>query len=203
MTTRVADWISTFRVASPELLRATSPWCALQCFGQLLYSENIHGFELSHPVEKIDTFWSHSWHGSAWNKVLVLLLFYNGLPALLISSLLAALMFAFSSLGFLPGPEKPLTWGEEGETFVYSPWGLFCAFPICVGVWLLWRPRSSIFVDRLCIHQSDPEQKALGVLCMGAFLKNSKQMLVLWDATYVERGSAQTSCLFTGCFKLC
>ncbi|CAJ1419077.1 unnamed protein product [Effrenium voratum] len=46
---------------------------------------------------------------------------------------------------------------------------------------------ASIFLDRICIHQSDPRLKMEGVMSIGAFLKRSERMLVLWDASYMQR----------------
>ena len=46
--------------------------------------------------------------------------------------------------------------------------------------WLL----SLWFQDKVCIHQTDDELKRSGVLAIGAFLLNSKEMLILWDKTY-------------------
>lgn len=42
-------------------------------------------------------------------------------------------------------------------------------------------------MDMACIHQGDPDLKSEGVLNIGAFLKNSKKLLVLWDSTYSSR----------------
>lgn len=44
-----------------------------------------------------------------------------------------------------------------------------------------------VFVDMACIHQGDPDLKSEGALNIGAFLKNSKKLLVLWDSTYSSR----------------
>eukprot|EP00439_Symbiodinium_sp_Y106_P070182 s344_g12.t1 len=38
-----------------------------------------HSFMVSH----IDEFWSHSWHGQAWQKVVLLNILQNGFPAML------------------------------------------------------------------------------------------------------------------------
>ena len=52
---------------------------------------------------------------------------------------------------------------------------------------LFWRPQQRIFLDVMCINQKDAEQKFLGLLSMGAFLKYSDSLLVLWDPTYTHR----------------
>ncbi|CAJ1371363.1 unnamed protein product [Effrenium voratum] len=52
---------------------------------------------------------------------------------------------------------------------------------------LLWRPPGLVFLDRVCIDQSTRTAKCEGVLNIGAFLKNSITMVVIWDPTYVKR----------------
>ena len=44
-------------------------------------------FHLSFRTEKIDCFWSHSWHADAWKTYFLLLVIYNARPALIIGSL--------------------------------------------------------------------------------------------------------------------
>ena len=43
------------------------------------------------------------------------------------------------------------------------------------------RPQQSLFVDFVCINQLNTETKTLGVLNLGAILKKSRKMLVLYD----------------------
>jgi len=57
----------------------------------------------------------------------------------------------------------------------------------CIMALPLWRSSRSVFLDRACIHQSDAVLRKLGVDSIGAFLKMSKFMVVLWDPTYVTR----------------
>ncbi|CAE7443953.1 unnamed protein product, partial [Symbiodinium microadriaticum] len=52
---------------------------------------------------------------------------------------------------------------------------------------LFWRPRQLVFVDRVCISQVNPELQAMGTLSLGAILKCSDTMLVLWDPTWARR----------------
>lgn len=54
-------------------------------------------------------------------------------------------------------------------------------------VLLAWRDQSSTFLDRMCINQSNTQLKSEGVASIGAFLRMSETMLVLWDVTYVKR----------------
>ena len=52
---------------------------------------------------------------------------------------------------------------------------------------LFWRPRQLVFVDRVCISQVNRELQAQGTLSLGAILKCSDTMLVLWDPTWARR----------------
>ncbi|CAJ1351427.1 unnamed protein product [Effrenium voratum] len=112
--------------------------------------DNETAFQVSKSVVRIKEFWSHSWHGSTWRKVLTLLVVKNGLAAL-ISSLFFALLFALLfGFGLLPAYGAGVETEDEGERVFSSA-------------------------------------KAEGTLNIGAFLKNSEAMLVLWDSSYVER----------------
>ncbi|CAE7410120.1 unnamed protein product [Symbiodinium sp. CCMP2456] len=52
---------------------------------------------------------------------------------------------------------------------------------------LFYRPEAPIFLDVVCIDQVNAKRKARALLSMGAFLKASRSMLILWDATYSDR----------------
>lgn len=43
------------------------------------------------------------------------------------------------------------------------------------------------FLDKLCIHQTDPIKKQKGINAIGAFLIKSERVTILWDATYFTR----------------
>ena len=49
---------------------------------------------------------------------------------------------------------------------------------------LVWKRCKLVFLDVACIDQSNHVNKAEGLVSMGAFLKSSKRMLVLWDLSY-------------------
>lgn len=44
-----------------------------------------------------------------------------------------------------------------------------------------------VFLDKTCIHQEDPVLKARGILKLGAFLRSSRQMLVLLTPMYFKK----------------
>ena len=45
----------------------------------------------------------------------------------------------------------------------------------------------SIWVDKLCVHQTDLELKAAQIAALPIFVAHSSRMLILWDDTYFER----------------
>ncbi|CAJ1449959.1 unnamed protein product, partial [Effrenium voratum] len=183
---RVARYMSAMQVSDPELLRAASPSCVLSGFGRALRDGPFEAHHLSRATTRISAFWSHSWHGQPWKKILVLLFIYNGFPAVVLGSWAALLLLALTSWNFLPGYAKAATL-EPGTVYIFSMWGLGGGALVAGLALLLWQPRGSIFLDRVCIHQTDENLKAQAILSIGAFLKNSDTMLVLWDPSYVER----------------
>ncbi|CAE7614995.1 ddx1 [Symbiodinium sp. KB8] len=156
-------------------------------FGKALRgSKKLH--RLSYQTKKISMFWSHSWHGSTWRKYMTLLLFYNGATAAVIACLgsaVAAVLFAFELLPVVKGPNN------YTEDLPYAHWQTFWAATVGMILYILvllfWRPVDSIFFDVICIDQLNPERKGKGLLSIGAFLKSSRSMLILWDATYSGR----------------
>ena len=46
---------------------------------------------------------------------------------------------------------------------------------------------NAVFLDKLCIHQTDPERKKKAIQSLGAFLMQSREMVILWDRSYFQR----------------
>ncbi|CAJ1394068.1 unnamed protein product [Effrenium voratum] len=177
--------MASMQVTRQEVLRGAPAGRVLRSAWAVLTErvDDHKAFEVSKPVEHITEFWSHSWHGSAWRKVLTLLVVKNGFAALvtsLFSSLLFALLFGF---GILPA----YSFGEETEEDFRSVWALSAGCVASCLTLLLWRPQTCVFLDRVCIDQRSPKAKAEGTLNVGAFLKNSDAMLALWDSSYAQR----------------
>ena len=83
--------------------------------------KQIQGFQ----VQQISSFWSHSWHGGHWQKILTLLMLYNGPASVLVGSLVAFLMTLLFSLGLLPGfIRDPVNFGHV----VSSTWALVSGY---------------------------------------------------------------------------
>mmetsp|Transcript_27489 Transcript_27489/g.63567 ORF Transcript_27489/g.63567 Transcript_27489/m.63567 type:complete len:561 (+) Transcript_27489:137-1819(+) len=153
-------------------------------------------YEHSFAVNTIDDFWSHSWHAPYLQKLATLLIHYNGLAAYVIATAAAAIAmvaFLIVSLAYKGQPEvflvkrKCKAMAVECKDVYFSVWSEVSAIITFVLVLLFWRRRRTVFLDKICIHQTDPEKKAQGVEGISCFLHNSCDMILLWDPSYLER----------------
>jgi len=183
--------ISAMEVSRPEILRATKAFRALQGCGQVLREQGMPStkcyYDLSYEVPEIDEFWSHSWHGEARRKILLLLLLKNGPAAILMGTLGALAMMILQVTGIVPGLYRKHPLLGDGSSYEFAPYSLLVGIGLCTLTILLWRPQQAVFLDQICIHQHDGSLKMEGILNIGAIMKKSRSLLVLWDSTYVER----------------
>lgn len=111
----------------------------------------------SRTSERIERFWSHSWHGGAMNKILTLLVLYNSQIAVCLGSAASLLMTFLFSMGFLPGLSRVTSVPE----YQFSSWSLgsgaltsllcrcfFYRFSKCHDCWL--RPPLESLQSNLC-----------------------------------------------------
>merc|ERR1712137_1083044 len=77
---------------------------------------------LSVAAACIQDFWSHSWSADARQKVLMLILLYNSVPAIVISTLAVFVTFCLSGLNILPPMVTRLT--LFGDHFWFSVWSM-------------------------------------------------------------------------------
>lgn len=203
----------SFRLNSPQLLRATRAYKPLVNLGAVLrdrrstrngfgrsligqamasaenvvrHTESFDDYMLSFQTREIDQFWSHSWRANTFLKVMVLLLYYNQAPAAFFSILSGGVGMALRALHILPYFVK-LESAVVGGTYLYAAWTSIFGLTAFLSVLFLWRPKQRVFLDKVCIHQKDPVLKKEGVESIGAFLYYSKTMLVLWDPSYATR----------------
>ncbi|CAK9043209.1 unnamed protein product [Durusdinium trenchii] len=181
--------ISSLSLTRPEMLRSVAAAQPLQFFGRALRgdaSQDLHG--LSRPTQEVAQFWSHSWHGKTWRKIMLLIYMYSGHVAM-ISSLIVALIFLFlASFQVLPSYDlEYLRQGGNRHDGPFIPWCAGSGLVTFLLVFFLWRPQKEVFVDRICIHQHETRLKTEGILNVGGILKNSKSMLVLFDSSYAQR----------------
>ncbi|CAE7252068.1 unnamed protein product [Symbiodinium natans] len=170
--------LQTMRAVRPDVIRATRAHTMLRCFGRG-FRGNVNGLhKVSFATEKIEEFWSHSWHTSAWMKVFALWFVNNGHAAGVLGMLSALVACILCLLEVLPL--------DVGQGVKY-PW---CALFGTLGYYLTllqWRRRKKVFVDVVCIDQADDEFKALALISIPAILQRSEGMLVMWDPTWANR----------------
>jgi len=167
--------------------------------------------KLSFPVERITRFLSHSWHANASIKVMALLCFYNSQFACATGLSLAFLVSMLQRLGAIPsmGVSSFDTTTYDAD-YKSCPWketrGMYAILAYIFGYYLVFTfgmrmrdrvalaypdwPHNRIgtaFLDKLCIHQTDPIKKQKGINAIGAFLIQSERVTILWDATYFTR----------------
>eukprot|EP00930_Biecheleria_cincta_P027483 TRINITY_DN19304_c0_g1_i1.p1 TRINITY_DN19304_c0_g1~~TRINITY_DN19304_c0_g1_i1.p1 ORF type:complete len:642 (+),score=95.83 TRINITY_DN19304_c0_g1_i1:129-2054(+) len=188
---QACEWMKHMKASRPEILRACPASVALLGCGKLLRSDQdaealSAGFmEFSYMVESIQEFWSHSWQAHQWHKIMMLKVLHNGFPAVAAGTFGALLGALLSSFDLLPGyVHVP---GFSGNHYKYSAWSLLIGTLSSCITFFFWRSNRSVFFDRVCIHQTDSLLKTEGVASIGAFVKKSRSMLVLWDVRYFER----------------
>jgi len=158
-------------------------FCAFQHFARPLRIGCDGDFYYkSFKSQKISTFWSHSWHGGHWKKILTLLTFYNTSAALVCGFLIAILMMILFCYRLLPSVDR----AGAGDAHRWSNWCLCSGFLMTALLTFLWRSQKKIFLDRLCISQKDDRLKAQAIFSLAGLLKKSDVMLILWDPTWTE-----------------
>ncbi|CAE7195531.1 unnamed protein product [Symbiodinium sp. KB8] len=183
MMPSLVESVAKMDVVNPEVLRVTPAFRALEHFAAALRVGSAGNFfHKSHQSRRISTFWSHSWHGGYWKKIFAIIALYNGTAAVLLSLLTGACMMLLFSLGTLPGIDRG--WWDD---ITWSCWSTFSGFVVASLVMIFWRPRTAVFLDRICISESDARLKMEAILSLAGFLKNSDRMLILWDPTWTER----------------
>ncbi|CAE8618473.1 unnamed protein product [Polarella glacialis] len=155
---------------------------------------------LSFPTDKYDVFLSHSWRASRWAKYFALLYYTSLVPALCAGLAAGILAFALQVHGALPpfgiNQDSNLVRGSDSPSCL---WCLVMGGCTCFAILVMWArlcdlaestrksTQASYFLDSLCINQSDAELKQVGIDSIGAYLRNSDSMLVLWSPEYFTR----------------
>ena len=182
LTPQVAALVADMSILNPEVLRVTPAYKAFQTCAEAFRPNNHRELHRrSRRTEEITRFWSHSWHGSRWQKVLTLLTLYNGLPSILLGTFAAFVMMRLFALGFLPGFRR-LSW----TSLEWSTWSLVTGLGVSISSFVLWKPQEDVFFDRICISE-DSDLKAEAIFSLAEMLNKSKHMLVLWDLSWSDR----------------
>ncbi|CAJ1404868.1 unnamed protein product [Effrenium voratum] len=154
-------------------------------------------FNASAETDSVDVFIGHSWSAGRWEKFLAVCLFFNldlavrwSLGTCLVA---AAILLARAREGMTGLGGSPLAL----PCLVYLPITVFFVVFFCgqhlrglplLGCFGVGGQRStSVWLDKLCIHQTNMDLKAEQIAALPVFVARSSRMLVLWDETYFER----------------
>jgi hypothetical protein len=194
----VLDRDPVLKVHDPEFLRAMPMRAALRSLW--LWGDNCGGqevYSLSRPVATIDIFLSHTWLTPAWLKLAGLAFYLNTHRAAAAAILLHVVMHAldFAGVYSFPLPTFPGTsrMFDGSDVVPFPRFQMQVALGMVVFFVVLWYGqelplgRVSCFLDKCCIHQTDEGKKKAGIQQLGAFLRYSKRMVVLWEPKYFTR----------------
>ncbi|CAE8581905.1 unnamed protein product [Polarella glacialis] len=152
---------------------------------------------LSFPTDKYDIFVSHSWRTSRRAKYAALLYHTSLFPAVCAGLAAGILAFALQVQGVLP----PFGIAKRPPPLESLPGSMWCQLMggcTFFAILVMWTrlaelakstrgAKVSCFLDCLCINQSDAALKQAGIDSIGAYLRNSDSMLVLWGPEYFTR----------------
>lgn len=152
----------------------------------LLADEHFSADEVyyaSEPASRVGAFISHVWASARWRKALALCFYLNVNLAVTLATLTWVLVISITicRLGLF---------GMGGKTyliplFVYIPIAVF--FLVFFWGHYLGTPVRSMWLDKMCIHQTRDELKEKGVKALPEIVVQSDRMIILWDTTYFER----------------
>eukprot|EP00929_Paragymnodinium_shiwhaense_P054720 TRINITY_DN27425_c0_g2_i2.p1 TRINITY_DN27425_c0_g2~~TRINITY_DN27425_c0_g2_i2.p1 ORF type:complete len:622 (-),score=15.58 TRINITY_DN27425_c0_g2_i2:165-2030(-) len=184
-----------------DLLRAVELQEVLADFGKHWASNEgcDEDYNLSHVVKQISAFVSHDWGTSRVVKLAALLCYSNMAPAVLLS-LLATLVVPVSlragGVGFSAKVDAiyPSVCGDIPMPRMVALWSAAIGFSVFLCVFAFWQrlrakfwSPTTVFLDKLCIHQTDTDRKTAGILGLAAFLGASQRLVVLWSERYFTR----------------
>ncbi|CAE7404134.1 unnamed protein product [Symbiodinium natans] len=143
-------------------------------------------FRKCQAVTNVDVFVSHNWGARRWVKFLAVCYFLN--LSMAIKCTLASALFCATCKVLKAGSLAGLGGDPWIMPFVvYLPMSIFFIMfffgqTITRGRW-----SPSLWIDKLCVLQTDESMKAKAVSAFPVFLARSSQMLVLWDDDYFDR----------------
>lgn len=85
---------------------------------------------------------------------------------------------------------KVYTWWDTKYNPLYSPSCQVVATTVFLLVFLFGhnlRPAKTMFLDKVCIHQTDAKKKAAGIQAIDQFIHRSSTMLIMYNDDYFER----------------
>mmetsp|Transcript_70988 Transcript_70988/g.148500 ORF Transcript_70988/g.148500 Transcript_70988/m.148500 type:complete len:612 (-) Transcript_70988:534-2369(-) len=180
------------------LLRATTLAVVLSR-GSIIFNTpagNRATYNLSDVTDSIDVFLSHNWNTPRFDKFCTLVYEYNFDMAVMIMIVAAMALTIFSCFSAaLQVPDMTIDETLDsppliafGSKFLTVPLFFFVLFfGRDIANYFRRMPGPSLFLDKCCIEQVDSEAKNRGIRKLGAFLTQSREMLVLYSDTYLQR----------------
>merc|ERR1712232_94654 len=83
------------------------------------------------------------------------------------------------------GQCPPIDGTQFGPPFYL--WPVVLGLLVFSAVLVCWQPKEDVFLDKVCIHQTDLHKKQQGIDGLGGFLHYSGRMIIFWDRTYFKR----------------
>ena len=146
--------------------------------------------DLSKTVPELDAFISHSWKDTRTAKFFSLALHFRAWDSVMWASLLLLVVFPLqhrlAAMGMLGNGIDMDGGGMRMCGMCHLSWGIAFILMVIFGSPTPWMPRYC-FLDRLCIHQTDPQLKKRGIDSLGGFLARSKRMVVIYSSSYISR----------------
>lgn len=180
----------TLRVEDPMFLRGAAVCGVLRGCGRPLSIATWRPeyFDLSAPVDRIDTFISHNNETPRHRKFLALALHFNLAPAFAVAAVACSVTFVLTIYGMLPVLHRD---GGEVLGFFCQLVGLLAFLATLMG-WhevapLLGFRGPTVFLDRVCVHQTDRDLKRRGIESLPALIAESTSLLVLYTDVYLKK----------------
>lgn len=179
----------------PRLLRGTDLADVMHHGAKVLSSRPCTAdyYDLSRPVSTIDVFISHNWSTRQSLKYIALVFHFNKRAAMVAANVAALTSFAFQCLGVLPDDmvvaDYAMHLHHHNLACLIS--GTIAFFVTLFGwhrlVHVLGWQKTTVFLDKTCVCQTDDALKRRGIEKLPAFLVHSRDMLVLYSDVYLEK----------------
>ena len=181
----------------PMLLKGSCVWQLMHGAGDIFTNSegSAESYELSSVQQSLDAFISHNWSVPRHSKFFCLLYHYNAVPALIAGLLASSAVMLLIAFGFLPLFDvKPQDMTEKSKRslplctlagFMTSMVILFTyhELRLCLTGWR----GPKVYLDKTCIHQTDINLQTAGIRKLGAFLRRSRCMVVLYGQEYLQK----------------
>ncbi|CAE7891733.1 unnamed protein product [Symbiodinium microadriaticum] len=164
------------------LFRAATGLAVLSRGGRVWSADEAkEAIQETQQVKQVDVFVSHSWSADRWEKHLAMCFYLNlwmASKALTVSAVVSQFVVAF-----LPEQSIDMTYMILMDlpvliflTFFFFGQHLTCGC-LCPSIW----------VDKMCVDQTNESTKWQGIAELPAIVACSDQLLVLWSESYFER----------------